>query len=58
MGLIDKLKHAVTPRSGSEGQRRKRTPRKPPGGHQSLPGGASGRDAAEASPARAKELAD
>jgi hypothetical protein len=58
MGFIDTLRRLV-PGSGKRGGRRKqRAPRKPPGGHDALPGGASAREAAEASPARAKELAD
>ena len=59
MGLMNKLKSAL---GSARGERRtKRRPRRKPasrGGVGNLPGGGSAKEAAEANPQRAAELAD
>jgi hypothetical protein len=62
MGLWDKLKQLTTGRGASEESDRPESDR-PESGNlegrgESLPGGSSGKEAAEADPARAAELAD
>ena len=59
MGLLDKLKQLG--RKGGQGQSKKSGEsrrRRSSGDYESLPGGASGKEAAEAPPERAAELAD
>jgi hypothetical protein len=57
MGLWDKLKQLMTGRGASSEPDRPES-RNLEGRGESLPGGSSGKEAAEADPARAAELAD
>jgi hypothetical protein len=61
MGLLDKLKSLGGKRKGEspkeDGSRGRRSKRSA-GSYESLPGGGSGKEAAETNPQRAAELAD
>jgi hypothetical protein len=61
MGLFEKLKQLGGRRAGGPGKRRssRRSRSRPAqGGYESLPGGASAKEAASTNPQRAAELAD
>jgi hypothetical protein len=61
MGILDKLKQLGGKRASGSGKRRSSGQEKSErsaGGYESLPGGASGKEAASTNPQRALELAD
>jgi hypothetical protein len=61
MGILEKLKGLGGKRGGASAKRgspRRERPRRSQGGYESLPGGASGKEAASTNPQRALELAD
>ena len=60
MGLVQKVKRAVGQRraKGESGTSKKSRDKRSASTDESLPGGASGRESAEATPQRAAELAD